>query len=132
MTKRAGIRGYVTTPRLFVLHAQLFGQTAERLDPPENILRADPRFRAAQIQHLVANAVREALLAREQSLLDFTKSLTDTDAMSYERLRKIQSGRITMQLADLFAWGSHFPSVQRFLAAESFFWIDPDDTVRFD
>ena len=123
MGKQAGIRGFVTTPRNLVSRQQLFGKTAERLEPAEGVLLSDPRFRAALIQHYVSNAVREALLAKGQSLREYTDSLIDTDALSYERLRKIQSGHSTMMLADFFHWGAHFPAVHSLLAREQFGYV---------
>jgi hypothetical protein len=112
-------------------YPQLFGKTSAYLSPAQGVLASDPRFRAAQIQHEVTNAVRVALLAQGTSLRKFTAELDEHDALSFERLRKIQSGHTTMQLADMFHWGAHFPAVHGYLAREQFGYVDLTED-RFD
>jgi hypothetical protein len=129
VTKHTGIRGFVTTPRLLMRYPQVFGKTDDKLLPAEGVLESDPRFRAAQIQHRVSNAVRVALLTQGTSLREFAAELDDQDALSYERLRKIQSGHSTMQLADVFHWGAHFPAVHEYLAREQFGYVDDMEYV---
>jgi hypothetical protein len=97
-----------------------FGKTGSPLRPAKGVDAGDPRFQAAQLQHLVANIVREELLAQNLTLQRFLLVSPKSAAMSYDRLVRIQRGETMMQLADLYNWANIFPAVRRFLAEQQF------------
>lgn len=112
--------GFVFEPRTLAAVSGQFGKTGSPIAPAEGVAEDDPRFQAAQLQHLVANKVREELLGRGLSLKDFLATVTDSGGMSFERLIRIQRGATMMQLTDLFNWAMFFPAVRRALADHQF------------
>lgn len=93
-----------------------FGRSGLLVEPAEGIDRDDARFQAAQLQHVIANAAREALLARGHTLRSYVGEFGNVPGMTYERLVRIQRGETMMQLADLMAWASRFETVRDVLA----------------
>lgn len=67
------------------------------------------------MQHRVANAAREGMLAHGASLKSYAEALR-SPGMSYDRLVRIQRGETLMQLADLVNWAQHFENVADLLA----------------
>lgn len=67
------IRAFKFEPRGVVQSARQFGKSRMPLIPGEGISQDDPRFAAAQLQHLVANTVRESLLAEGHSLRSYVQ-----------------------------------------------------------
>lgn len=115
--------GSVHDPRAFkfkpcdvVLLPKQFGKTSTALVPAEGVASEDPRFRAAQLQHFVANAARESMLAEGHTLKSYVDQLVDVPGMTYERLVRIQRGETLMQIADLMAWAQRFGAVRSLLA----------------
>ena len=110
------IRAFKFKPRDVVLLPKQFGKSGLSLVPTEGVAIQDPRFQAAQLQHLVANAARESMLAEGYSLLGYVDRLGDVPGMTYERLVRIHRGETLMQLADLMALAQRFASVRSLLA----------------
>lgn len=113
------IRAFKFEPRGVVQSARQFGKSRMPLTPVEGISQDDPRFAAAQLQHLVANTVRESLLAEGHSLRSYVQRLDGVPGMTYERLVRIHRGETLMQVADLLAWAARFRAVRALLS-------DPD------
>lgn len=113
--------GFVFEPRkLGKQHAQ-FGNTSMALLPAEGTDVEDPRWRAAQLQHLVANAVRESLAAEGTNLSAWVRERVSVPGgVSYDRLVRIQRGETMMQLADLFYWAAPFSAVAELLSSHPF------------
>ena len=113
--------GFVFEPRKLAKQQLQFGNTALALRPADDVNTADPRWGAAQLQHLVANTVREALAARGTSLSAWVRDHNeDRSGLGYDRLVRIQRGETMMQLADLFHWATTFPNVADLLASYPF------------
>ena len=108
-------RAFKFKPRDVVLSPKQFGKSSLPLAAAEGVAFQDPRFQAARLQHLVANAARESMLAEGYSLHGYVDQLGDVPGMTYERLVRIQRGETLMQLADLMAWAARFPSVRSLL-----------------
>jgi hypothetical protein len=109
--------GFVFEPRKLSRSPKQFGKTSLPLDPAEGVDQGDPRFRAASLQHVVANLVREMLLGRDSNLNEFVaKQPNTTSSLGYDRLVRIQRGETMMQLADLLYWSSIFPAIAAALA----------------
>ncbi|MBC7593507.1 MAG: hypothetical protein H7288_06155 [Kineosporiaceae bacterium] len=113
--------GFVFEPRKLAEQQLQFGNTALALRPAAKVDIADPRWGAAQLQHLVANTVREALAAKGTSLSAWVRDHhADRSGLGYDRLIRIQRGETMMQLADLFHWATTFDTVADLLATHQF------------
>lgn len=113
-------RAFRYEPRRLVTQPKQFGKTRLDLEPAAGVDPADPRFVAAQLHHHVANAAREAILARGHSLDSYTTKL-QAPGMTYDRLVRMQRGETLMQLADLMNWTQHFENVRTLLNE---YWTD--------
>ena len=111
--------GFKFEPRTLAFNPAQFGKSSESLQPADGIDITDARFMAANLQHRVANAIREGILARASRLESFLATLTPTSpGMSYDRVVRIQRGETLMQLADLLAWVGQFPTVRTVILTE--------------
>jgi hypothetical protein len=70
MPKKPKPGGFVFEPRAVVKLPGSFGKSSTPLEPSG---ASDLQFQAAQLQHAVANTVRECLLARRRSLKNFVE-----------------------------------------------------------
>lgn len=114
----APAEGFVFEPRALATQTTAFGTTSIPLTPRMDVDANGPRWRAVQLQHLVANAVRESLAAEGSNL---RKWVSDNGSsmgagLSYDRLVRIQRGKTMMQLADLLHWASIYPAVDTALS----------------
>jgi hypothetical protein len=127
VVRKAVTGGFVFEPRSVAEAPIQFGQTSLALVAKKEVSTASPRYKAAALQHAVANAVREALASRGETLTHFAASMPASDGMSYDRLARIQRGETMMQLTDLFNWAQRFPNVAGLLASEKFGLVSDDD-----
>lgn len=108
--------GFKFQPRELVAARTQFGKSSEHATPASNVSATDMRFVSANLQHLVANAVREGLLARDEHLKGYVSRLEPSlPGMSYDRLVRILRGETLMQLADLLHWADEFEGVRTVL-----------------
>jgi len=112
--------GFSFEPRKFVSTPKQFGKSSADLLPLDGFSASDPRFGAAQLQHRVANKVREGLLSQGSTLLELSERSSLSPGMKYDRLVRIQRGETLMQLADLINWSALFEGVRELLAREQF------------
>jgi hypothetical protein len=77
------------------------------------------RLRAAQLQHAVAFAVRQALAG--SSLKTYVESQPPTAGLSYVRLSRMIRGEVQMQIADLIELASRFTEVRTVIADPKWF-----------
>lgn len=117
-------RAFKFQPRKFVREPKQFGQSGRTLAPAVGVTDDDPRFLAAQLQHSVANAARESMMAQGHSLRSYAAQLDTVPGMTYERLVRIQRGETLMQFADLMAWAIRFDAVKQLLIAPTS-WPEP-------
>ena len=114
-------RGFVFAPRKLGEQQAQIGNTSMALLSAKGTGTEDPRWRAAQLQHLVANAVRESLAAKGTNLSSWVRQQhSDSGGVNYDRLVRIQRGETMMQLADLFYWVAKFAGVAELLASHPF------------
>lgn len=69
-----------------------FGCTSGLLQPAPGVEPNDHRYRAAMVQHLMANRVRESLKLRGHTVTSFVEALGDVPGMSADRLRRLLRG----------------------------------------
>jgi hypothetical protein len=114
-----GVAGFKFEPRMMVLMPKAFGRSSGPMPPALDVDPLDPRFRAAQLQHRIANAVREEVLEQGSSLEQFLSSMDPVPpGMSYDRVIRIQRGETLMQLADVVTWASAFERVRKIIIDE--------------
>jgi len=106
-------------PRTLSLVRKQFGKVGARLQPAEHVDPLGPRFIAAQLQHRISNALREALIGEGTNLETYASNQTrSVPGMSYDRLVRVLRGETLMQLADLVTWAQQFDNVRALLLLE--------------
>ena len=128
--------GFKYEPRSMVAVRKQFGRSSALLQPAPGIDASDPRFLAAQLQHRVANGVREAALAQGLGLeallanpMSGERPQATPPGMSYDRIVRINRGETLMQLADLMSWAQRFETVRELLADDQCWPTDPAESV---
>lgn len=97
----------------------MFGRSSGPLPPIDGVESFDPKHRAAQLQHLVANAVREEILALGESVEQHVASIEfDLPGLSYDRVIRMLRGKTQMQLADVMFWAGRFDRVREVVVRE--------------
>ncbi|MGH3704127.1 MAG: helix-turn-helix domain-containing protein [Agromyces sp.] len=105
--------GFAFVPRSMCAAPRVFGRTGSPFEPVAGMDESDPRVRAAQLQHLTANAVREELLAAGQTIEKYLEAIApDLPGLSYDRLTRVLRGQTQMQLADVMFWADRFDRVK--------------------
>ncbi|MFF1876586.1 hypothetical protein [Leifsonia sp. NPDC058230] len=110
-------RAFRFEPRKMISAPGQFGKSSLEPRPVDGASHDDPRFKASRLQHLIANAAREAMLEQGHTLKSFTDEFT-APGMTYDRLVRIHRGESLMQLADLVNLASLFPQVRALLQSE--------------
>lgn len=114
MPRKPAPGGSVFVPREVFMSPHAFGQSADFLEVTDGVHSAQAR--AAQLQHLIANAVREARLLEGVSLKSLVEGL-DAGPSSYDRLSRTLRGETMMSFTDLCLWTDKFPLVRERVAA---------------
>lgn len=130
MQKTAATTPTTFVPRELGLLRKQFGKVASELIPAEGVDPSGPRFLAAQLQHRVANAVREALVVDGVTLEQFAdKQKATVPGMSYDRLVRVLRGETMMQIADLATWSQQFETVRALLRGEQTWPASPTQPI---
>jgi hypothetical protein len=118
MPRKPAPGGSVFVPRDVFMSPHSFGQLADLPEVITGLNRAQGR--AALLQHVVANAVREARRDRGESLKELAERI-DVPHSSYDRFSRTLRGETMMSFTDLCLWVDEFPRVREkvaeFLAA---------------
>lgn len=103
--------GMAFEPRSVVAVPSAFGRVRKALAPADGFDARDHRYRAAMVQHLVADMVHDGLRLRGQTLPQFLATVSDVPGLSPDRQRRMLRGETGAQFADLAFWSSVFPTV---------------------
>lgn len=103
--------GAVFEPRALVKERAAFGKVGFPIEPAEGVDPASPRYRAAMLQHLLANAVREAVAINGTTVNAHIQSAHGREGLSADRQQRLLRGETMAQYADIAYWASHFPTV---------------------
>lgn len=106
--------GAVIEPRSFTQTRAKFGRTASRLQPG---VITSPQHGAAELQHALANAIREHLLDSGLDLKSFSEATDLPAGLSYDRFQRINRGETMMTLTDLAFWAARIPRLRDVLDA---------------
>lgn len=104
-------QGMAFEPRSVVSVPSAFGRVRDAIPPAEGIDARDHRYRAAMVQHLIADMVHDGLRMRGVTLPQFLASVPDTRGLSPDRMRRMLRGETGAQFADLAFWSTVFPKV---------------------
>jgi len=106
------------TPRDLMDRPDMFGRWGKPMRAAAGIDPADARFIAANLQHWVANAIREEVLMRRTNLATLLPTLAVTSPeMTLDRVSRLQHGDEPMRLADLLVWARTFDAVRDILTS---------------
>ena len=105
--------GAVFEPRTFAENRRKFGRSGSRLLSHKI---ESPQQGAAELQHAVANRIREYLLDVNTDLKTFCEKAELVSGLSYERFQRINRGETMMTLTDLMFWATVIPNFHEFVA----------------
>lgn len=109
-----------------------FGKVSRSIEPAEGVDPADPRYRAAILQHFLARWIRDALGIRGVTPAEFLASVPDAPGLSVDRQRRVLRGETTATYTDLAFWAGHFPFIARQMSAYLASWADADSPQKPD
>jgi len=88
-----------------------FGRSSSRLFPEIQ----SPQQGAAELQHAIANKVREYLLDEATTLQKFCDDTPLPAGLTYDRFQRMNRGETMMTLTDIMFWATQIPDFARFL-----------------
>jgi hypothetical protein len=105
--------GAVIEPRSYATVTGKFGKTTTLLAdaPIETAQRA-----AAELQHAIANHIREFLIDKATTLRSFCAAIEMPAGVTYERLYRINAGVSMITMTDLAFWSAHVADLPEFVA----------------
>ena len=104
--------GAIFEPRSLLENKKRFGRSTSRLFPTID----SPQQAAAELQHAIANRIREHLLDQASSLQKICAATPPPTGLSYDRFQRINRGETMLTLTDLMFWAAQIPDFPRFLA----------------
>jgi hypothetical protein len=105
-------------PRDLVDRPDMFGLWGKPMRAAAGIDPADAAFIAANVQHWVANAIREEIAMELSNLATVLPSLDPTSPeMTFDRIALLRRGEIPMTLTDLLIWSRRFDAVRDIVAS---------------
>ena len=103
--------GAVFVPHSLADNRKKFGKSTSRLITGEI---ATPQQEAAEVQHAIANRIREYLLDQNTDLLQYCAETPLPRGLSYDRFQRILRGETMMTLTDLMFWAGQIPDLAEF------------------
>ncbi|MFC7787387.1 hypothetical protein ACU045_00280 [Microbacterium sp. MAHUQ-60] len=105
--------GGVRRPRDLVDRPEMFGLWGKPMRAAPGVDPADAAFIAANVQHWVANAIREEVAMSLSNLATLLPSLDPTSPeMTFDHIAQVRRGEIPMTLTDLLVWSRRFEAVR--------------------
>jgi hypothetical protein len=103
--------GAVFVPHSLADNRKKFGKSTSRLTAGEI---ASPQQEAAEVQHAIANRIREYLLDQNTDLFKYCAQTPLPRGLSYDRFQRIFRGETMMTLTDLMFWAGQIPDLAEF------------------
>ena len=119
--------GAVFEPRSLADNKKKFGRTSSLLLPHETHEARTPHEGAAELQHTIANRIREYLLDNDTDLKSFCESTELAPGLTYERFQRINRGETMMTLTDLMFWATVIPRFNEFVGKAVYKLSDASD-----
>jgi hypothetical protein len=104
--------GAVFEPRSLATNRKKFGNSSSRLTST-NV--ESPQQAAAEVQHAIANRIREYLLDQNSDLKSYCANATLPTGLNYERFQRINRGETMITLTDLMYWAHVIPGLVTFI-----------------
>ncbi|MDQ0615195.1 hypothetical protein QF046_002836 [Microbacterium sp. W4I4] len=105
--------GAVRRPRDLVDRPEMFGLWGKPMRAAPGVDPTDAAFIAANVQHWVANAIREEVAMSLSNLATLLPSLDPTSPdMTFDHIAQFRRGEIPMTLTDLLVWSRRFEAVR--------------------
>jgi len=105
-------------PRDLVDRPDMFGRWGKPMRAADGIDPTDARFISANLQHWVANAMREEVLMLRTNLATLLPTLqTTSPELTLDRVSRLQHGDEPMRLDDLLVFARRFDSVRDILVS---------------
>lgn len=100
-----------------------FGRVGRSLQPADGVSVRDHRYRAAMVQHIIANMVLDGIRLRGETLPQFLAKAPDLPGLSPDRQRRLLRGETGAQFADLAFWSAVFPTISTAVAEYMQSWV---------
>lgn len=98
-------------PRSYASNRKKFGNSSSPLAAEVT----SPQQAAAELQHAIANQVREHVLDHHSDLKAYCDTEKLPEGLSYERMQRIMRGETMMTFTDLMYWASRIPALGPFV-----------------
>lgn len=100
-------------PRDLVDRPEMFGLWGKPMRAAAGVDPRDAAFIAANVQHWVANAIREEIAMSMSNLATVLPTLDPTSPdLTFDRIAQMRRGEIPMTLTDLLVWSRRFEAVR--------------------
>jgi hypothetical protein len=105
--------GAARRPRDLVDRPEMFGLWGKPMRAAAGVDPTDAAFIAANVQHWVANAIREEVAMSMSNLATLLPSLEPTSPdMTFDHIAQFRRGEIPMTLTDVLVWSRRFEAVR--------------------
>ncbi|MCY7290405.1 MAG: hypothetical protein LH624_19720 [Cryobacterium sp.] len=117
--------GVVFEPRSLADNPKKFGRTSTQLatGPMET-----PHQAAAELQHAVANRIREHLLDQNTNIRTFCATNELPPGLSEDRSQRLLRGETMITITDMLFWARQIPDLAPFIGATLGQLTDPETT----
>ena len=105
--------GAVFVPRSLADNQRKFGRSSSRLIAGR---LESPQQQAAELQHAIANRIRDHLLDQNTNLNEFCAAGLPV-GLSYDRFQRILRGETMMTTTDMMFWASQVPDLAAFIGS---------------
>jgi hypothetical protein len=119
--------GAVFEPRSFAENRKKFGRTSSRLTA--GAIKS-PQHAAAEVQHAIANTIREYLLDENTDLKAYCEKPTLPAGLTYERFQRINRGETMITLTDVMYWSDKIPGFATFIGKTMDAVVTPEASIQ--
>lgn len=100
-------------PRDLVDRPDMFGRWGKPMRAAAGVDPTDAAFIAANVQHWVANAIREEIAMSLSNVATLLPTLDPTSPdITFDRITQVRRGEIPMTITDLLVWSRRFEAVR--------------------
>ena len=117
--------GAVFVPRSLADNRKKFGRSSTRLIAGR---LESPQQQAAELQHAIANRIRDHLLDQNTDLNAYCAEGLPV-GLSYDRFQRILRGETMMTITDVMFWASQIPDLAEFIGTAIRFLSDESRDV---
>lgn len=112
MPRPPKLGGAVFEPRSLSGSRKKFGRSRDRLTAGDV---ESPQQAAAELQHAIANTIREYMLDQNMDLKTYCDTVDLPRGLTYERFQRINRGETMITLTDIMFWAGKIPGLAAFI-----------------